>query len=136
MASVFTVTSLSLLMAEVRAESNCVEQSAVLFKSSRSLCGVETFSLHWSREMLCVLSSQLLSCFIERIRAHTAVRICCIICCSKTDSNREGRRETRPYQLVLSLLHGGSDVNHEVELLLMRSFGRGVEEAGGEDGRM
>jgi hypothetical protein len=82
--------------------------------------------------MLCMLSSQLLLGFIERIRAHTAVRICC----SKTDSNREGRRETRPYQLVLSLLHGGSDVNHEVELLLMRSFGRGVEEAGGEDGRM
>jgi hypothetical protein len=38
MASVFTVTSLSRLIAEVRAASNCVEQSAVLFKSSRSLC--------------------------------------------------------------------------------------------------
>jgi hypothetical protein len=76
-----------------------------------------------------MLSSQLLLCCSERIRAHSAVRICCIICCSKIDSNGEGVRETRPYQLVLSLLHGGSNVNHEVELLLMRSFGRGVEEA-------
>jgi hypothetical protein len=54
MASVFTVTSLSLLIAEVRAESNCVEQSAVLFKSSRSLCGVETFSLCIEAEKYCV----------------------------------------------------------------------------------
>ena len=37
MASVFTDTSFSLLMAEVRAESNCVEQSALLFRSSRLL---------------------------------------------------------------------------------------------------
>jgi hypothetical protein len=59
-----------------------------------------------------------------------------MICCSKIDSKREGVRETIPYQLVLSLLHGGSNVNHEVELLLMRSFGRGVKEAKGVDGRM
>jgi hypothetical protein len=32
-------------------------------------------------------------------------------------------REARPYQLVLTLFHGGSDVHHEVELLLMRPTG-------------